>query len=127
MNTFSARARFQGALALATIASALIFVVPAAYAHTHPKEMMPAADSTVSSPAMVMIHFTEALEPKFSSITVADAAGHTVNKAPSVCASDNMSMSVPLPTLAPGVYTVNWVGVATDTHRSNGTYKFTVK
>jgi len=36
-------------------------------------------------------------------------------------------MMVPVPTLAPGVYTVNWVGVSVDTHRSQGEYKFTVK
>jgi methionine-rich copper-binding protein CopC len=36
-------------------------------------------------------------------------------------------MSVALPKLPPGVYTVNWVAVSVDTHRSQGEYKFTVK
>jgi methionine-rich copper-binding protein CopC len=109
------------------LAFAVLIAVPAAFAHTHPTEMMPAANAEVSAPEKIMIHFSEALEPKFSTITVSDAGGHVINKEPSVVSPDNMMMSVPLPSLKPGVYTVNWVGVAVDTHRSQGDYKFTVK
>lgn len=105
----------------------LFIVAPLAIAHTHPTEMMPAAGSTVSAPGNIMIHFSEPLEPKFSSISVIDDGGHVVNKEASVCAPDAKSMSVKLPALKPGTYTVEWVGVATDTHRSQGDYKFTVK
>jgi len=98
-----------------------------AFAHTHPTQMTPAADSAVSAPDSVIIHFSEPLEPKFSSISVTDAGGHVVNKEASTCAADAKSMSVKLPALKPGSYTVNWVGVATDTHRSQGDYKFIVK
>lgn len=105
----------------------LLAVAPLAFAHTHPTEMMPAADSTVSAPDAIMIHFSEPLEPKFSSISVSDAGGHVINKEPAVCAPDAKSMSVKVPALKPGVYTVDWVGVSTDTHRSQGAYKFTVK
>ncbi len=104
----------------------LVMAGASALAHTHPEQMMPAANSTVTSPANVTIHFSEALEPKFSMITVKDATGHMVNKEPSVV-TDAKTMTLPLPTLAPGIYTVNWVGVAADTHRSQGDYKFTVK
>ena len=100
---------------------------PLALAHTHPTQMSPAADVTVSAPDAVVIHFSEPLEPKFSSISVTDAGGHVVNKEASTCAPDAKSMSVKLPVLKPGSYTVNWVGVSTDTHRTQGDYKFTVK
>lgn len=106
---------------------ALLLAAPAAFAHTHPAAMMPAADSTGSSPSAVMIHFSGAIEPKFSHITVTDATGHVVNKEASAVASDAMSMSVVMPTLPAGVYTVNWVAVSVDSHRSQGEYKFTVK
>ena len=102
-------------------------LVPAAFAHTAPVTMTPPADSTVSSPPNVTINFSGALEPKFSSITVTNAAGHVVNKEPSAVGADTKVMTVPLPPLPPGVYTVHWVGVSTDTHRSQGDYKFTVK
>ncbi len=114
-------------LALSSFVLTLLLAVPAAFAHTHPTEMMPAADATVSAPANVMIHFSEALEPRFSMITLTDAGGRVVNKEPSVVSSDAKMMTLPLPKLNPGVYTVNWVGVAVDTHRSTGDYKFTVK
>jgi methionine-rich copper-binding protein CopC len=89
--------------------------------------MSPAADSTVNAPAKITIKFNGALEPKFSTITVADAAGHPVAKQPSSCTADKLSMTLALPPLAPGVYTVTWVGVSADTHRAQGSYKFTVK
>ncbi len=99
----------------------------AAFAHTHPAAMTPAADSTVSAPDGVMIHFTGAVESKFSHITVTDATGHVVNKDVSAVSSDGKMVSVTLPKLAPGIYTVNWVAVSVDSHRSQGDYKFTVK
>jgi methionine-rich copper-binding protein CopC len=118
---------YKGRVASGLAAVALLFAAPAAFAHTHPLSMTPAADSTVSSPAKIAIRFSEAIEPKFSSITVTDAAGHVVTKEPAVCAADKLNMTLALPALAPGVYTVNWVAVSVDTHRSQGNYKFTVK
>lgn len=107
---------------------AVFLIIPAAFAHTHPVSMTPAPDSTVEAPASVVMHFSGDMEPKFSSITVSNASGHVVNvEASSVASDDKKLMSVTLPKLAPGVYTVNWVAVSVDTHRSEGEYKFTVK
>jgi methionine-rich copper-binding protein CopC len=36
-------------------------------------------------------------------------------------------LSVMLQPLAPGVYTVSWVAIAVDSHRTQGHYQFTVK
>ena len=59
--------------------------------------------------------------------TVSDASGHVVNKDASVVGADALSITVAMPTLPAGVYTVNWVAVSVDSHRSQGEYKFTVK
>jgi len=107
--------------------AALLVTVPAAFAHTSPVSMTPAADSTVAAPQNVTMKFSGALEPKFSMITVTDASDHVVNKESSAVGADTKAMTVGLPTLAPDVYTVHWVGVSTDTRRSQGDYKFTVK
>lgn len=107
--------------------AALLAIAPGAFAHTSAVSMTPAADSTVSAPASVTIKFSGALEPKFSTITVTNGEGHVVNKEASTIGSDNKTMTVALPPLPPGVYTVHWVGVSTDTHRSQGDYKFTTK
>ncbi len=106
----------------------LLAGVPLAFAHSHPTQMSPAANSTVNAPNSIVIHFSEELEPKFSMVTLADAAGKTVSKQPSVVGKDAKTMTLQLPALAPGVYTVKWVTVAADDgHRLEGNYKFTVK
>jgi copper resistance protein C len=113
-------------LVLSLLAITLLLGTPSAFAHAHPEVMVPAANATVAAPANVTIHFSEELEPKFSTITVTDAAGRVVSKERSVV-GDAKTMTLPLPPLAPGVYTVKWVAVAVDTHRSQGAYKFTVR
>jgi methionine-rich copper-binding protein CopC len=106
----------------------LTLAVPAAFAHAHPKVMFPTADSVGPSPAMVKITFSEALEPKFSSINVTDEAGKKFNTAASMpVEGDPMTLTLALPTLPAGGYVVHWLSVATDGHRLEGSYKFTVK
>jgi methionine-rich copper-binding protein CopC len=100
----------------------------AAFAHARPKVMNPAPDSVIASPAFISIIFSEALEPKFSSITVTDAAGKLQNKAASQpSSSDPKLLTLALPRLTPGVYTVHWATAAVDGHRAQGDYHFTVK
>ncbi len=127
MNFTSIRGFSKARIALSLVAFAMLLTTPVAFAHTHPELMVPAADATVSAPANITIHFNGALEPKFSTITVTDAAGHVVSKQHSMVGADAKTMTLPLSPLAPGVYTVNWVGVSVDSHRSRGAYKFTVK
>ncbi|HWE50806.1 MAG TPA: copper resistance protein CopC [Bryobacteraceae bacterium] len=114
-------------LALSLPLLALFLAVPPAFAHAHPVDMMPKANSTVAAPANILVHFSEEMEPKLSKMTLVDAAGKTVSKQPSVV-GDAKTMTLPLPSLTPGVYTVKWVTVAADDgHRLEGNYKFTVK
>ncbi|SNT19376.1 hypothetical protein SAMN05421770_10573 [Granulicella rosea] len=106
---------------------ALLLAVPA-FAHSHPVSMTPAADSTVAAPTEIAMHFSGDLEPKFSSITLSNATGHVVNIAQSaVAAGDAKLMTLALPKLPAGVYTVDWVAVSVDSHRMTGSYKFTIQ
>ncbi len=106
----------------------LLVAVPAAFAHAHPVTMTPAKDSTVSAPGEVSMTFSEALEPKLSLLELQDNMGMTLSKAASVLdPKDAKHLTLALPTLAPGAYTVHWVSVATDGHRLEGKYSFTVK
>ena len=53
----------------------------AAYAHAHLDRANPAAGATLAAaPTEVTLHFTQQLEPKFSTIVVRDAAGKQVDK-----------------------------------------------
>lgn len=104
-------------------------LVPAdALAHSRPKVMVPAPDSTVSSPPSISVTFTEPLEAKFSYLTLSDEQGTKLNTASSVAVpNDPKTLTLNLPTLKPGDYLVHWVSVAPDGHRMEGEYKFTVK
>ena len=105
-----------------------LFFTPLAWAHARPKVMVPAADSTVSAPASISVTFTESVEGKFSSLSVANEQGKKVNTVPSVQpANDPRTLTLALPALPPGGYLVQWVSVAADGHRMAGEYKFTVK
>ncbi len=119
----------RNTLARAAAGLLLAAVAPLALAHAHPKQRVPDAGATVPiATSSVTIDFDDGLEPAFSSLKVADAAGQSATRgASSVSSSDNKHMSVELAALKPGVYTVNWVAVATDGHRTQGSYSFTAK
>ncbi|MFL9982672.1 copper resistance CopC family protein [Paraburkholderia sediminicola] len=102
----------------------------AAFAHVFPQKQKqePGAGATVASPAQVRVIFDGPLEPSFSSLTVTEASGKQVNtEKAAVDAHQTATMAVPLPPLAAGHYTVHWVAVASDGHRTHGDYAFDVK
>ncbi len=100
---------------------------PAAFAHAHLRDAMPAANSTVAAPNEVACSFTEALEPRFSALEVQDAAGHRVNSgAMHLDPKDAKRMIVGVRGLGPGVYTVIWHATSIDTHKTEGRFTFTV-
>lgn len=110
------------------VTAALALSATSAFAHAHLETSMPAANAIVASPSMIMLHFTEALEPRFSGFEVTDARGHAVNAPSHMDPSDSALLTAtPAPALAPGVYHVNWHIVARDGHRMRGTFDFTVR
>lgn len=100
-----------------------------AHAHAYPTSQVPGAGATVTTSLKgVAIDFDDGLEAAFSSIGVTDTAGKSVANGKSVVdASNDKRMSVALKPLTPGGYTVAWVAVAADGHRTQGHYTFTVK
>jgi hypothetical protein len=115
-------------VAVLSIAVGLSITPITAMAHSRPKVMVPAPDSTVASPPTVAVTFTEPLEPKFSSLIVTDEQGNKLNTVSSTAVpSDPKTLTLNLPVLKPGDYLVHWVTVAADGHRMEGEYKFSVK
>jgi hypothetical protein len=105
---------------------ALFFGSTIAHAHALLEHADPGAGAVLSAaPRDVTLDLSEALEPSFSSIAVADAAGRSVTSAPS--AASGTQMQVPLKPLAPGTYRVTWRALSVDTHRTQGSFIFTVK
>lgn len=115
---------------LATLATlCLSAAAPPAFAHARLRSAAPSVDSTVqAAPAEVAITYTEGVEPKFSTIEVSDEAGKRVDKQdPHTAPDDNKVLFVSLPTLPPGTYKVNWHVTAVDTHKTDGSFTFTIK
>ncbi|MEM5293057.1 copper resistance protein CopC [Burkholderia sp. JPY481] len=122
MNSFEYHAmRVAALIAGLTLASA-------ALAHVFPQKQEPGAGASVAAPAQVKLTFDGPLEPAFSSLSVTDASGKQVGtRKSSVDAQQPAVMTLPLPTLAAGHYTVHWIAVAPDGHRTHGDYGFDVK
>ena len=99
-----------------------------AWAHAFLQTAEPAVGSSVQRPpTQVVIDFTEEVEPRFSTFTVQDSHGMRVDKADPHLAGDAAHLAVSLKPLAPGDYTVVWHATATDTHKTQGKFTFTVQ
>ena len=112
------------AFILATII-ALAWPATGASAHAMLRHANPAAGSTVSpAPKAVQLTFSEELEPAFSTIEVRDAKGAGVNAGKASVAGTQMRVA--LKPLGPGTYKVIWHALSVDTHRTQGTFRFSV-
>jgi methionine-rich copper-binding protein CopC len=107
--------------------AALLLAAPApVFAHAFLNHASPGAGATVAAPSDVTLSFTEPVEPRFSTVTVRDAAGAKVGTSAPSTGEGGRVLIVPLPHLAPGRYTVDWHVVSVDTHRTEGRFQFTV-
>ncbi len=80
-----------------------------------------------AAPARLVLRFSEGLEPRFCEVSVRGADGADRRTGDLATApGDGRQLLVPVKTLAPGAYLVAWRAVSVDTHRTSGTYKFTV-
>jgi len=116
----------RAAILAAFAASAL---ATPAFAHAHLGTSYPVADSVNSpAPTEIDITFTEGVNLKFTGATLTGPDGKPVALGDGMLmGGDAMWMAPITGTLAPGVYTVDWHALATDGHKTNGSFKFTVK
>lgn len=104
--------------------AALLAIGPAAFAHTHLKEAVPAEGSTVTaSPQNIVLQFTGAA--RVTSLTIQSEGGKEEKLAP-LPEIPAARISVPVPKLSPGKYTVSWRVMGADNHVMSGKVHFTV-
>jgi methionine-rich copper-binding protein CopC len=110
------------------LAAAILAWPVGALAHALLRTADPAVGGTLrAAPPQVEITFTEAVEPRFSAIAVTDGAGRQVDrKDVHVSGGDAHRLAVSLERLGPGEYTVTWHALSVDTHKTEGSYSFTV-
>ncbi|MBV8889312.1 MAG: copper resistance protein CopC [Alphaproteobacteria bacterium] len=100
----------------------------AAQAHAFLNGAMPPVGGTVAAPPReIRLFFSEAIEPRFSTVAVETAAGRPIETGrPEVDPADRSQLFLPVPPLAPGQYKVVWHVVSVDTHRTEGNFTFTI-
>jgi copper resistance protein C len=116
--------RRAGLLTLAMLVSA-----PPAFAHAFLERASPPVGSDIpTAPPELYITFTEGVEPLFSTIEVQGANGTAVTTGKPHLAPDNeRRLVIDLPKLPAGTYKVIWHATSVDTHKTEGTYQFTVE
>jgi len=118
---------FAKLISFAAIAFSL--VLPQAFAHAFLDHAAPGVGSTVSgSPGELTLSFTQGIAVAFAHVEIASAEGGKIAAGKPVAdPSDPAVLHVKLEKpLKPGAYKVTWQVVSVDTHRTQGTFKFTV-
>ncbi len=99
-----------------------------AFAHAFLQKSDPAVGSTVSTaPKILVLSYTEDLEIPFCTIIVTDSMGmnDAAGKPQPVPGHPN-EMQVPLNITMPGKIMVTWHALSVDTHKTQGSFSFTV-
>jgi len=109
------------------IVSALWAVIGNATAQAHAMldQASPAVGGTVAAaPREVSLTFTQNLEAGFSSVQVTDANGSRVEQGKPQISGN--TMRVGLKSLSAGTYRVRWHALSVDTHKTEGSFTFSV-
>ncbi|TLY88178.1 MAG: copper resistance protein CopC [Gammaproteobacteria bacterium] len=103
---------------------ALVTSAVTASAHAHLQKSSPADNSVITtSPAVLVLNFSEAARLTALSIQKGSEPRQKLKPLPTTAAQQ---ISVPLPRLTPGSYSVSWRVVSADGHVMSGTLRFTL-
>jgi methionine-rich copper-binding protein CopC len=98
-----------------------------AFAHSFPERETPAAGQTLTAPpSEVTIKYDAPIEKVFAKLDVLDSSGKNQAVGQPIYGPDGDTLSTKVAPLKPGTYTVKWAIVSVDTHRTQGSYTFTV-
>ena len=100
-----------------------------AHAHAFLQRATPLVGSAVPTPPQeLVLEFTEEIEPRFSRVEVLDSHNEPVDAGEQHLApNDAKRLIVKLKPLKPGVYKVKWHVLSVDTHRTDGSFTFSVQ
>ena len=107
----------------------LALALPAvASAHAVLLRTSPVASKVVNAPPpLVTLTYSEAVEPRFATVSVTDAAGHSQTAGPPRRSTTNPDeLDVPLNRVQQGWYLVYWRVVSVDGHPVRGAFTFAV-
>ncbi len=108
-------------LAIALLA---VLVSTRALAHAFLDHSDPRVGSTVAAPPHELtLSFTQKLEPAFSGVEVTGPNGSSIGGKAQVSGN---TMRVGIKGAGPGAYHVHWHALSVDTHKTQGSFTFTV-
>jgi methionine-rich copper-binding protein CopC len=113
----------------AAVLAALALWPAAALAHAVLVKSVPAQRATlVEGPPRIELWFNERLEPAYSKASVTNEAGEQVDRRDvAVSSEDPRRLSLSLPPLKPGRYTVSFRVLSVDGHVVESRLSFTIK
>ena len=109
-------------------AALILSGIPAASAHAFLDHASPAVGSTVQhARRQATLWFTEPIEPAFSGVAVRNDRGANVARGSAHLGHGNRTeLQIGLKRLPPGTYKVHWHVLSVDTHKTQGSFSFTV-
>ncbi len=115
-------------LRIAIAAILLIGDVSAANARAMLDRASPAVGSTVRrAPSHITLWFTQALLPSESDAVVRNATGGVVSSGKARIVGSKARMQVPVKSLSPRKYRVEWYAISRDRQQTQGSFNFTVR
>ena len=104
------------------VTGVLLSLAPVVHAHAHLTDSVPADRSTGTAPERIELSFSEAA--RITALTLQRDGEEARKLTPPTAAAARLT--IPLPKLAPGSYTLSWRVAGEDGHMTAGTLHFTV-
>ena len=109
---------------LSFVALASLAFAGAAHAHAHLEKSQPVANSTLTTaPKTLDLELNEAVQVTALTLQAGDAKPQDIGPLPKAASS---KISLPLPALAAGSYTVTWRALGEDNHMMSGKILFKI-
>lgn len=113
---------------IASLAGAVLLATPAGAHAVLVRSTPPGRATLAEKPDRVQLWFNERLEPAFSSVSVWSSAGTQVDAGDArVGPEDAKRLSVTLPPLPPGAYSVRYRVLSVDGHVVDSSFSFTIR
>ena len=113
---------------IASLAGAVLLATPAGAHAVLVRSTPPGRATLAEQPDRVQLWFNERLEPAFSSVSVWSSAGTQVDARDARVGQDDAKrLSVTLPPVPPGVYSVRYRVLSVDGHVVDSSFSFTIR
>jgi len=105
------------------VGTVLLALAAEAQAHAHLTASVPADGSTSKAPEHIVLSFSEVVRITAMTLQREGEEAHKVAPLPTAAAAQ---VTIPVPKLAPGKYTLSWRVMSDDGHMMSGALHFTV-